>query len=43
MKVPHAAQRFLALQSGEHVNALNWTSRSAMVKDYRHDVVLAKE
>lgn len=25
------------------VTALNWTSRSAMIKDYRHDVVLAKE
>ena len=26
-----------------NVTALNWTSRSAMVKDYRHDVVLEKE
>ena len=26
-----------------NVTALNWTSRSAMVKDYRHDVTLQKE
>ena len=26
-----------------NVTALNWTSRSAMVKDYRHNVVLQKE